>query len=68
LRRFISASGCPFATCIRIEVGDLLTTSDTLGHAMKASDTGKAFGVIVGKALGSLSEGRGLIPILVTLQ
>jgi hypothetical protein len=51
-----------------IEVGDLLTTSDTLGHAMKASDAGRAFGSIVGKALGGLSEGRGLIPILVTLQ
>jgi hypothetical protein len=51
-----------------IEVGDLLTTSSTPGYAMKANDPLKAFGAIIGKALGSLSSGRGLIPILVTLQ
>lgn len=51
-----------------VEVGDLLTTSTTTGHAMKATDSGKAFGAIIGKALGSLESGMGLIPILVTLQ
>ena len=51
-----------------IEVGDLLTTSSTPGHAMKALDPFKAFGAVIGKALGALTEGRGLIPILVTLQ
>jgi len=51
-----------------IEVGDLLTTSDTVGHAMKACDPVRAFGAVVGKALGSLTDGRGLIPILITLQ
>ncbi|HEY3132523.1 MAG TPA: hypothetical protein VGL91_23950 [Acidobacteriota bacterium] len=51
-----------------IEVGDLLTTSDTLGHAMKAVDPLRAFGSVLGKALGSLSGGCGLVPILVTLQ
>jgi hypothetical protein len=51
-----------------IEVGDLLTTSSTLGYAMKALDPFKAFGSVIGKALGSLREGKGLIPILVTLQ
>jgi hypothetical protein len=51
-----------------IEVGDLLTTSDTVGHAMKACDPVRAFGAVVGKALGNLTDGRGLIPILVTLQ
>lgn len=51
-----------------IEVGDLLTTSDTPGHAMKASDPGKAFGSVLGKALRAWSQGEGLIPILVTLQ
>lgn len=51
-----------------IEVGDLLTTSDTAGHAMKASDRDRAFGAVVGKALGNLPDGRGLIPILITLQ
>jgi len=56
------------ATREPVAVGDLLTTSDLPGHAMKASDRGRAFGAVVGKALGSLSDGRGLIPILITLQ
>ena len=51
-----------------IEVGDLLTTSDTPGHAMKANDPFKAFGSVIGKALRPLSEGQGLIPILIALQ
>jgi hypothetical protein len=51
-----------------IEVGDLLTTSRTPGHAMKASEPLRAFGAVMGKALLPLSSGRGLIPILVTLQ
>lgn len=51
-----------------IQVGDLLTTSSTPGHAMKASDPLKAFGSVLGKALESLNCGRGLVPILVTLQ
>ena len=51
-----------------IEVGDLLTTSDTPGHAMKADDPFKAFGSVIGKALGPMQEGNGLIPILVSLQ
>ena len=51
-----------------IEVGDLLTTSPTLGHAMKASDALRAPGTVIGKALRSLSNGQGLIPILIALQ
>jgi hypothetical protein len=51
-----------------IEVGDLLTTSETPGHAMKATDQFKAFGAVIGKAMGSLGTGRGLIPILIALQ
>jgi hypothetical protein len=51
-----------------VEVGDLLTTSATQGHAMKVSDPIKAFGSIIGKALRSIKKGKGLIPILVTLQ
>lgn len=51
-----------------IEVGDLLTTSTTPGHAMKAADPTRAFGTVLGKALRPLEEGRGLVPILVTLQ
>ena len=48
--------------------GDLLTTSATPGHAMRASDRTRASGSLLGKALAPLHEGRGLIPILVTLQ
>jgi hypothetical protein len=51
-----------------IELGDLLTTSPTLGHAMKAGDVLKAFGAVIGKALRPLQEGQGLIPILIALQ
>ena len=51
-----------------IETGDMLTTSNIPGYAMKAIDPFKAFGAVIGKALASLSEGKGLIPILVTLQ
>jgi len=51
-----------------IEVGDLLTTSSTPGHAMKTSDPLKAFGAVIGKALRPLTDGQGLIPILIALQ
>lgn len=52
----------------RIDAGDLLTTSVTVGHAMKATDPARAFGAILGKALQPLGNGAGLVPILVTLQ
>lgn len=51
-----------------IDVGDLLTTSSTTGHAMKAVDPVKAFGSVIGKALRPLKAGTGLIPILIALQ
>jgi hypothetical protein len=51
-----------------IEVGDLLTSSPTLGHAMKATDVSRAFGAIVGKAMRAHPSGKGLIPILLALQ
>ncbi len=51
-----------------IEVGDLLTTSSTPGHAMKAVDPLRAFGSVIGKALEPLAAGCGLIAVLVTLQ
>ena len=51
-----------------IEVGDLLTTSPTPGHAMKTSDPLKAFGAVIGKALRPWTSGQGLIPILIALQ
>ena len=56
------------ATSSPIETGDLLTTSPRKGHAMKAEDPFKAFGSVIGKALGSLNDGIGMIPVLVALQ
>jgi hypothetical protein len=56
------------ATDQPIQVGDLLTTSDRVGHAMKASDPDRAFGSVLGKALGPQPEGIGVIPVLVALQ
>ncbi|BDT90201.1 hypothetical protein IFM12275_01770 [Nocardia sputorum] len=51
-----------------IRVGDLLTTSPNPGYAMKAADQARAFGTIIGKALGSLDEGNDLVPMLIGLQ
>ena len=51
-----------------IDIGDLLTTSETPGHAMKVEDPLQAFGAVIGKALGPMGAGQGLIPILVGLQ
>jgi hypothetical protein len=56
------------ATFGAIAVGDLLVTSPTRGHAMKRSDPSRAFGCVLGKALRPLADGRGLIPVLITLQ
>lgn len=52
----------------QVGVGDLLTTSETRGHAMRVADPRRAFGAVIGKALGKLPEGRGLVPVLVALQ
>jgi hypothetical protein len=51
-----------------IAPGDLLTTSDTPGHAMRVTDHGRAQGAILGKAMSRLEEGAGMVLVLVTLQ
>jgi len=51
-----------------IEPGDLLTTSDTPGHAMKVTDYNKSHGATLGKAMTSLKEGKGMVLVLVSLQ
>jgi hypothetical protein len=62
------------ATKAPIHAGDLLTTSDLPGHAMKAEPIevgGRTFypsGIVLGKAMGTLENGTGVIEVLVTLQ
>ena len=51
-----------------IEAGDLLTTSDVPGHAMKATDPARFPGAILGKAMTGLESGRGMVLVLVNLQ
>lgn len=51
-----------------IRRGDLLVTSATPGYAMKGTDSNLLTGAIMGKALGGLSDGTGVIEVLVTLQ
>lgn len=51
-----------------IEPGDLLTTSDTPGHAMKVTDSARAQGAILGKAMSALAGDKGMVLVLVTLQ
>jgi hypothetical protein len=51
-----------------IEPGDLLTTSDLPGHAMKVTDHSRAQGAVLGKAMSSLADGEGMVLVLVTLQ
>ena len=52
-----------------IGIGDLLTTSDTPGCAMKVTDHTRAQGAVLGKAMTPLARGeRGLVLVLVSLQ
>lgn len=56
------------ATTESIEIGDLLTTSARPGYAMRASDSAKSFGSVVGKAMDGLASGIGMIPVFATLH
>ena len=51
-----------------VGVGEFLTTSPTPGHAMAATDQGRSFGAVLGKAMAPLISGTGMVPVLVTLQ
>jgi hypothetical protein len=51
-----------------IKIGDLLVASSTLARAMKGTDRSLLTGAVIGKALGSLDSGTGVIEVLVTLQ
>jgi hypothetical protein len=56
------------ATRMPVRVGDLLTSGEKEGHAMRAVDAKRAFGAVLGKALAPLKSKCALTPILVTLQ
>ena len=51
-----------------VQPGDLLTTSEVPGHAMRVENPAQAQGAILGKAMTPLPSGRGLVLVLVTLQ
>ena len=51
-----------------IRAGDLLTTARTPGHAMEVTDSAKAQGAVIGKAMTGLKSGKGLVLVLVSLQ
>jgi hypothetical protein len=51
-----------------IKRGDLLVTSSTVAYAMKGTDRSRMLGAVIGKAMGNLDSGTGVIEVLVTLQ
>lgn len=52
-----------------IEPGDLLTTSETAGHAQRLDPMmDYPVGCVIGKALAGLDKGKGVIPILISHQ
>jgi hypothetical protein len=51
-----------------IKVGDLLVASHTPGYAMKGTDRGLMIGAVLGKALEPITEGKGMVNVLVSLQ
>ena len=69
----IALSGRVWVRCdaskASIAPGDLLTSSDTPGHAMKAADRERSYGAVIGKSMTGLAQGeRGLVLVLVNLQ
>ena len=56
------------ATAGPVSVGTLLTTSTMPGHAQPVTEPKAAFGAVLGKAMGPLDRGTGLVPVLVALQ
>ena len=63
-RVYVQASACNGS----IRPGDLLTTSDSPGHAMKVTDHSRAQGAVLGKAMTALTDGTDLVLVLVSLQ
>ncbi len=51
-----------------IKPGDLLVTSSRPGYAMRGTDRTQMLGAVIGKAIGHLDSGVGVIEAVVTLQ
>ncbi len=51
-----------------VHTGDLLVMSSAPGCAMKGTDRSLLAGAVIGKALGSIDSGSGVIEALITLQ
>ena len=51
-----------------VHPGDILVTASKLGYAMKGTDRSRLIGAVVGKSLGKLDSGTGIIEVLVSLQ
>lgn len=51
-----------------IHPGDLLVSSSIAGYAMKGTDRSRMVGALIGKAIGSIESGTGVIEVAVTLQ
>ncbi len=68
----IALAGKVYVNCTAengaIRPGDRLTTSSLAGHAMRATDRERSQAALIGKALGSLDGGTGLVLVLVNLQ
>ena len=68
----VAMTGRVFVRCSAengpIRPGDRLTTAALAGHAMRATDKERTDGAVIGKAMGALDEGTGLVLVLVNLQ
>jgi hypothetical protein len=51
-----------------IRPGDLLTSSETPGYAMRVTDHARAQGAVIGKSMSSMLGGKGMVLVLVSLQ
>ena len=52
----------------KVEIGDLITTSDKEGYGMAITDYAKSNGTVIGKAMSAQDKGEGYILLLVNLQ
>ena len=68
----VTISGRTYVKCNNsngpIEIGDLLTSSNTQGEAMKATKKRKRIGAVIGKAMSPLDEEEGFVLVLVNLH